>query len=32
MAAYFFDSSATAKRFMKETGTAWVLSLWRRLG
>lgn len=29
MAAYFFDSSALAKRFIKETGTAFVLNLWR---
>lgn len=29
MAAYFFDSSALAKRFIRETGTAFVLSLWR---
>ncbi len=26
MAAYFFDSSALAKRFIRETGTAFVLS------
>lgn len=29
MAAYFFDSGALAKRFIRETGTAFVLSLWR---
>ena len=29
MAAYFFDSSALVKRFIRETGTAWVMSLWR---
>ncbi len=29
MAAYFFDSSALAKRFIRETGTALVLNLWR---
>jgi predicted nucleic acid-binding protein len=27
MAAYFFDSSALAKRYVAETGTAWVQSL-----
>ena len=27
MAAYVFDSSAVVKRYMRETGTAWVLSL-----
>ena len=27
MAAYFFDSSALVKRFAKEAGTAFVLSL-----
>jgi hypothetical protein len=32
MAAYFFDSSALAKRFIRETGTAFVLSLWRPFG
>jgi PIN domain nuclease of toxin-antitoxin system len=29
MAAYFFDSSALAKRFLKEAGTAFVLGLLR---
>ena len=24
MAAYFFDSSAIVKRYVQETGTAWV--------
>lgn len=27
MAAYFFDSSAVVKRYVDETGTAWVLSV-----
>ena len=27
MTAYFFDSSATVKRYVRETGTAWVLSI-----
>ena len=27
MAAYFFDSSAVVKRYVRETGTAWVLSI-----
>ena len=27
MAAYVFDSSAVVKRYVRETGTAWVLSL-----
>lgn len=27
MAVYFFDSSGLAKRYLSETGTAWVLSL-----
>ncbi len=27
MAAYFFDSSALVKRFTRETGTPWVVSL-----
>jgi len=27
VAAYVFDSSAVVKRYMRETGTAWVLSL-----
>jgi predicted nucleic acid-binding protein len=27
MATYFFDSSALAKRYVTETGTAWVQSL-----
>ncbi|HEY0323460.1 MAG TPA: type II toxin-antitoxin system VapC family toxin [Pyrinomonadaceae bacterium] len=27
MASYFFDSSALAKRYVAETGTAWVQSL-----
>ncbi len=30
MAAYFFDSSALVKRYAKETGTGWMLSLFRR--
>ena len=29
MAAYFFDSSALVKRFAKETGTSFVVDLWR---
>lgn len=31
MAAYYFDSSALAKRHVREIGTAWVLSLMRSL-
>jgi predicted nucleic acid-binding protein len=27
MAAYFFDSSAIVKRYVSETGTAWVISV-----
>ncbi len=27
MAAYFFDSSATVKRYIGETGTAWILAV-----
>jgi predicted nucleic acid-binding protein len=27
VAAYFFDSSALVKRYARETGTAWVLSV-----
>jgi hypothetical protein len=27
VAAYFFDSSAVVKRYVQETGTAWVLSI-----
>lgn len=27
MVAYFFDSSALVKRYARETGTAWVLSV-----
>ena len=30
MAAYFFDSSAIVKRYVQETGTAWVRRLTRR--
>ena len=30
MAAYFLDSSALVKRYARETGTAWVLGLFRR--
>ena len=29
MAAYFLESSALVKRFTRETGTAWVLSLFK---
>lgn len=29
MAAYFLDSSALVKRYARETGTAWVISLFR---
>lgn len=29
MAAYFFDSSALVKRFARETGTAWVINLFK---
>ena len=29
MAAYFFDTSALAKRYIRETGTAWVIGLFR---
>lgn len=31
MAAYFFDSSALVKRYTRETGTAWIVSLFRRV-
>lgn len=27
MAAFFFDTSALVKRFVRETGSAWVISL-----
>lgn len=30
MAAYFFDSSAIVKRYVQETGTAWVRRLTRK--
>ena len=30
MAAYFFASSALVKRYAKETGTGWMLGLFRR--
>ncbi len=30
MAAYFFDSSALVKRYARETGTVWVLAMFRR--
>jgi predicted nucleic acid-binding protein len=30
VAAYFLDSSALVKRYARETGTAWVLGLFRR--
>lgn len=29
MAAYFFDSSAAVKRYVREKGTNWVISLFR---
>ena len=29
MAAYFFDSSAIVKRYIKETGTAWTVNIFR---
>jgi predicted nucleic acid-binding protein len=29
MAGYFFDSSATVKRYVQETGTSWVINLFR---
>ncbi len=29
MAAYFLDSSAAAKRYIKEAGTTWVIKLFR---
>jgi predicted nucleic acid-binding protein len=29
VAAYFFDSSALVKRYTRETGTAWVISIFR---
>ncbi len=29
MAAYFFDSSAIVKRYVRETGTAWVRRMTR---
>lgn len=31
MAAYFLDSSALVKRYAKETGTGWMLGLFRRV-
>lgn len=30
MAAYFLDSSALVKRYARETGTAWMIGLFRR--
>ena len=30
MTAYFFDTSALVKRYSRETGTAWMLGLFRR--
>ncbi len=30
MAAYFLDSSALVKRYARETGTAWIIGLFRR--
>jgi predicted nucleic acid-binding protein len=30
MAAYFLDASAVVKRYARETGTAWMLGLFRR--
>ncbi len=30
MAAYFFDTSALVKRYARETGTKWMISLFRR--
>ncbi len=30
MAAYFLDTSALVKRYSRETGTAWMLGLFRR--
>jgi predicted nucleic acid-binding protein len=30
VAAYFFDSSALVKRYARETGTAWIIGLFRR--
>jgi predicted nucleic acid-binding protein len=30
VAAYFFDTSALVKRYSRETGTAWMLGLFRR--
>ena len=29
MAGYFFDSSATVKRYVREAGTSWVINLFR---
>ncbi len=29
MIAYFFDSSALVKRYVKETGTSWVITIFR---
>ena len=29
MAAYFLDSSAAVKRYIREAGTAWIISLFR---
>ena len=30
MQAYFFDSSALVKRYIRETGTAWVVNIFRQ--
>lgn len=30
MPAYFFDSSAAVKRYVRETGTSWIISLFRQ--
>lgn len=30
MAAYYLDSSALVKRYARETGTAWIIGLFRR--
>lgn len=32
MSAYFFDSSGLVKRYSKETGTAWVVDLFKPAG
>lgn len=29
MPIYYFDSSSTVKKYVSETGTAWVLSLFK---